>query len=72
MKCKQSIDTEDLCFDLPQALKDLTENVRSMVVYEEPDYKYIEEKLIEAAKTAGIELSTNEESHKFKWDFKPN
>lgn len=72
MRWKQSIDTEDLCSDLPQPIKDLTENIRTMTVYDEPDYKYVEDKLIEAGKWEGIELSRDEESYKFIWDFKPN
>ena len=70
MKWKQSIDTEDLCADLPQPIKDVTEHVRSMVLYEEPDYTFIEDKLIEAALGEGITLSRNEHDHMFQWDFK--
>lgn len=51
MKCKQNITPAELCFGLPKQIKEIAEYVKSMKVYEEPDYQFIENKIIEVGKS---------------------
>ena len=51
MKWKQTISSEELCFGLPSQIKEIVEYVRSMKVYDEPDYQFIEDKIIEISES---------------------
>ena len=72
MKWKQTISTDELCFSLPPQIKEIAEYVRSMKVYDEPNYQFIEDKIIEIAKTKMLKISRTEEENNFRWKFKPN
>ena len=73
MKWKQTISTDDLCFSLPPQIKEIVEYIRTSKVYDEPNYQFIEDKIIEIAESKMLNISRNEEDNILRWIIKlPN
>lgn len=56
MKRKMDITIDELCVDLPENFKSLTEYARNLVLYEEPDYIFLRKKILDIGKEKDIKL----------------
>ncbi|CAI2380822.1 unnamed protein product [Moneuplotes crassus] len=70
MKKKQLVTTEELCGEMPERLIEMVEYIRSMRIYDQPDYSFISDIILKTACEENITLHLVESFHKFKWDFK--